>query len=100
MRAAPPEGRLRREEDVVAGAAIACGELVLVPLLRVRAHAFTGWAGVGEGDAIGFVACAGDATPRLIALDDSLADAAAWSAWLADRPALLASIRDAIARLR
>ena len=90
---------MRREEDVVTGAAIACGGLVLVPLLRVRAQAFTGWAGVGEGDAIGFVACAGDATPRLIALDDSLADAAAWSAWLADRPALLASIRDAIARV-
>ena len=91
---------MRREEDVVAGVAIACGALVLVPLLRVRAHAFTGWAGVGEGDAIGFVACAGDATPTLIALDDSLADAAAWSTWLADRPALLASIRDALARLR
>lgn len=91
---------MRHEEEVVAGAAVPCGDLVLVPLMRVRAHAFTAWAGIGESEVVGFVACSRDATPRLLALDDALADASAWSAWLAERPALLGAIRDAIDRVR
>lgn len=88
---------MRREEEIVAGRAIRCGRMVLVPLLRVRAHAFTRTAGTGEADVIGFVASADDAPPRLIALDGALADAAAWSAWLAARPELLAAIRQRLA---
>ena len=88
---------MRSDEDVVAGAAIGCGSLVLVPLLRTRAHAFTGWAGAGEVDVTGFVACGPDRTPRLLALDDALVDASAWSAWLAARPTLVAAIRERLA---
>lgn len=92
---------MRHEEDVVAGAAIRCGDVVLVPLLRVRADGFTAWAGVGTCDVLGFVACGGGGTaPKLLALDDSLADGSAWSAWLAERPALAGAIREAIAGLR
>lgn len=90
---------MRREEDVVAGAAIRCGDVLLVPLVRVRAHAFTALAGVGEAEVLGFVAYVGDAPPKLLALDDSLAGADEWSAWLAQRPALAGAIRDAIAVL-
>ncbi len=89
---------MRHEEDVVAGAAIPCGAVVLVPLLRMRAHAFASFAGTGEADVIGFVTCAKDTMPRLVALDDTLADASAWSAWLAARPALVAAIRERLAR--
>jgi hypothetical protein len=90
---------LPHDEDVVAGAAIPCGDRVLVPLLRVRAHAFTAFAGLGEAELIGVVACAGDAPPQLLALDETPSDAAGWNAWLAARPALVAAIRAAVARV-
>lgn len=84
-----------------AAPAIDCAGLVLVPLLRARAHAFTRYAGAAEADVAGFVACGGDAPPRLLLLDDALADAlhdaSACSAWLAAQPALIADIRARLA---
>jgi hypothetical protein len=90
---------LRSDADTgfTAGTAIACAGLLLVPLLRARAHALTGHAATAEADVAGFVACGGGAAPRLLLLDDALADAlrdaSACSAWLAARPALVADIR-------
>lgn len=86
-----------REDEIVAGSAILCGAHVLVPLLRVRAHVFTAWAGIGEADVVAFVCRTGDGRPRLLALDDTLASGDAWSAWLAGRPALLDAIRQQLA---
>lgn len=91
---------MRREEDVVAGTAIACGAMVLVPLLRVRACGFSARAGVVEADVAGFIACGADGTLRVVPLGDTPADAAAWSTWLAAHPALLVAIRDRLAATR
>ncbi|MBM4246056.1 MAG: hypothetical protein FJ148_20040 [Deltaproteobacteria bacterium] len=91
---------MQREEDVVAGTAIVCGAVVLVPLLRVRTYAFSTRAGVAEADVAGFIACGADGTPRVVALGDTPADAAAWSTWLAAHPALLEAIRDRLAATR
>lgn len=95
---------MRHDESIVAGAPIECGATVLVPLLRVRAHAFTSWACMAEADVVAFVACVESGTTRVVPLDDTVCarilpvddtvcTAHDWSAWLAARPALVADIR-------
>jgi hypothetical protein len=84
---------LRHDEAIVAGAPIRCGATLLVPLLRVRAHAFTAWAGMAEADVVAFVSCAGSGATRIVPLDDTVPAANDWSAWLAAHPALLADVR-------
>lgn len=82
-----------RSEAIVAGATIACGDARVVPLLRVRAHAFTAHAGLGEADLLGLLIVRDGVPPRLVALDPFLPDAAACSAWLDAQPELLAELR-------
>lgn len=87
---------MRHDEEVVAGPAIACGATIVVPVLRLRAHALGTFAGIAEADVVAFV-CAGPAAPYVLALDDTLAVTGDWNAWLAAQPRLVAGIRARIA---
>jgi len=89
------------DETLAAGAALHCGALVLVPVVRVAARSFAGVAHHAEAEIVGFVACAGDMTAHFLATTaDPPPDAASWSDWLDDRPALLAAIRERLAGVR
>jgi hypothetical protein len=86
-----------REDTLYAGSALRCGDVVLVPVVRVAARAFRGFVWDAEAEVLGFVTH-GAATPgRFLALAPQPRNAPSWSAWLEARPELLVEIRQRLA---
>lgn len=93
---------LRREEELTAAPARRCADLLLVPVVRIRATAVaTGGQQVvalsGEAELVGVWLARAGGTSSWLPCREAPEGASSWVAWLAERPALL---HDVAARLR
>lgn len=86
---------MSRDELLVAGDALRCGDVVLVPVVRASARTLGGVVLDAQIDVVGFLAHPRGAPARFFAATESPPHgSASWNDWLALQPALLAAIRE------